>query len=343
MIMDVHKITEVVKNATYFSGVIQIIEHGTISLNVAAGYAKRDDELPNTLDTAFGIASGTKGFTALGILRLVDQGKLSLEDRVFDILPYAFPNMDTRITVRHLLSNTSGIYDYFNERLIDDFGPVFEKLPMHKILSITDMLPLLVDGDAYFQPGEKFTYCNSGFVILGLLIEVVSGMEYADYIQQDVCEPLGLTRTGCYKSNQLPKNCAYGYIQDDNGAWYSNIFEIPIVCTADGGLFTTADDMAKMWHGLLSGNFLCDELLAEVLSIQATVTGDWCKNLHYGLGFWIQHNPEGQVSAYYLVGGDPGVSFSSTYTVEDDRVVTILGNTSDGADRLREEISIYLN
>lgn len=343
MNMDLQKVTDVVKNAAYFSGVIQIVKQGKIQLNVAAGYAKREDELPNNLDTAFSIASGTKGFTALGILRLVDQGKLSLEDRVFEILPYEFPNMDTRTTVRQLLSNTSGIYDYFDERVVDDFGHIFEKLPIHKIFGPTDMLPLLVEGDAYFQPGEKFLYCNSGFVILGILIEVVSDLSYGDYMQQNVCEPLGLTRTGCYKTHQLPKNCAYGYIQDESGHWYSNIFEIPIVCTADGGIYTTADDVAKMWHGLLSGNFVSDGLLAEVLSIQATVRGDWCENLHYGLGFWIQHNNEGQVSTYYLVGGDPGVSFSSTYTVEKNRIVTILGNTSDGADRLLKEISIYCN
>ena len=341
--MDLQKITEVVKNAKYFSGIIQIVEKGEIKLNVAAGYAKREDELYNNLDTAFGIASGTKGFTALGVLRLVDQGKLSLEDQVFEKLPYEFPNMDKGITVRQLLSHTSGIYDYFDEEVVEDFGQLFEKVPVHKILGPKDMLPLLVEGEAYFKPGEKFKYCNSGFVILGMLIEVVSGMDYADYIQKEVCEPLGLTRTGCYKSNQLPKNSAYGYIQDDKGKWYSNIFEIPIVCTADGGIFTTADDLAKMWKSILSDNFISKGLLAEVFSVQADIDGDWCENLHYGLGFFIQHNKEGNVTNYYLVGGDPGVSFSSNYNVDEDRIVTILGNTSECADTLLEEISTYLD
>ncbi len=336
--MNLYKIKEVVKNAKYFSGVIQIVENEESILNIAKGCAKREDEIDNNVDTAFGIASGTKGFTALGILRLIDKGKLSLEDKVFEILPYEFPNMNKDITVRQLLSHTSGIHDYFDESVVEDFGQLFEKLPVHKILGPKDMLPLLVEGEAYFEPGESFKYCNSAFVILGMLIEVISGLYYGDYIQNEVCETIGLKQTGCYKSNQLPKNCAYGYIQDNKGEWYSNIFEIPIVCTGDGGIFTTADDIAKMWKGIISGNFLSKKLLAEIFSNQAEA---W-ENVYYGLGFWIRQNKEGDVSNYYLTGGDPGVCFHSKFYVAENRIITILGNTSDDADTLLEEISPYL-
>ncbi len=245
-IMDIQNVKKIVHNTKDFSGVIQILESGKKILNVAKGFAKREDEIENNVDTAFGIASGTKGFTALGILRLIDKGKLSLEDKVFEILPDDFPNMDSGITVRQLLNHTSGIYDYFDEDVIEDFAQLFDKVPFHKILGPKDMLPMLVEGKAYFKPGETFKYCNSGFVILGMLIEVISGLYYGDYIQKEVCEPLNLSRTGCYKTHKLPKNCAYGYFKDNNGEWCLNIFEIPIVCTVDGGLFTTADDIAKM-------------------------------------------------------------------------------------------------
>lgn len=341
--MDLQKIEEVVNNAKYFSGHIQILEKGKIVLNIATSYSKREDEILNNTNTAFGIASGTKGFTALAILSLVDQGKLSLEDKVFKKLPYDFPNMDKNITVRQLLTHTSGIYDYFDEEVIEDFGQLFEKVPAHKILGPKDMLPLLIEGEAYFKPGEKFKYSNSGFVILGMLIEVISGISYSNYIQKEVCEPLDLTETGCFKSNQLPKNCANGYLQDDKGNWYSNIFEIPIACTADGGIFTTAGDIAKMWQGLISGNFLSKRLLAEVLSIQADINWDDSENLYYGLGFYIQLNQDKSVKNYFLMGADPGISFSSNYYVDEERIVTILGNTSDHAEILQEEISTYLD
>lgn len=336
--MDLNNLKKTVRKAQYFSGVIQIIESGEVKLNAAKGYAKREDEIDNNVDTAFSIASGTKGFTALGILRLIDKGKLTLEEKAFEILPYDFPNMNKNVTLRQLLTHTSGIYDYYDEETVEDFGQLFEKLPVHKILGPKDMLPLLVEGEAYFKPGEGFKYCNSAFVILGMVIEVISGMYYGDYIQKEVCEPLGLRRTGCYKSNQLPKNCAYGYIRDEKGEWSSNIFEIPIVCTADGGLFTTADDMAKMWNGILSGNFLSEKLTAEIFSTQAEA---W-ENVCYGLGFWIQKNKEGNVLNYYLVGGDPGVCFNSIYYLTENRIVTILGNTSDDADTLLKDISPYL-
>ena len=337
--MNLQKINDVVKKAKYFSGVIQILEKGEVKLNAASGYAKREDEIDNNVDTAFGIASGTKGFTALGILRLIDKGKLSLEDKVFEILPYEFPNMDNSITVRQLLSHTSGIHDYFDEDVVEDFGQLFEKLPVHKILGPKGMLPLLVEGESYFKPGERFKYCNSAFVILGMLIEVVSGMYYGEYINNEVCKPLGLKKTGCFRTNQLPKNCAYGYIQDENGLWSSNIFEIPIVCTGDGGIYTTADDIAKMWTGMMSGNFLSKNLSTEIFKTQAEA---W-DHIDYGLGFWIKKNEEWEVSNYYLVGGDPGVCFHSKFYVDKDMIVTILGNTSDGADTLLKEITPYLD
>ena len=339
--MNLKAVEKAFENAEYFSGVIQIIEKGEILLTAAKGYAKREDELLNGPDTAFGIASGTKGFTALGVLRLIDRGKLSLEDQVFDMLPYEFPNMDKSVTVRHLLSHTSGIYDYFDEEVIEDFGRLFEKVPVHKILGPKDMLPLLIEGQAHFKPGEKFKYCNSGFVILGMLIEVVSGMSYGGYIEKEVCKPLNQTRTGCFRSNRLPKNSACGYIKDDHGNWYSNIFEIPIACTADGGLFTTAGDIAEMWKGVVSGGFLSKGLSEEVFSIQADAGGR--ENHHYGLGFWIQTDKAGNISDYYLVGGDPGVSFGSYYNICGDRIVTILGNVSECTGLLRKEISPYLD
>jgi len=266
-----------------------------------------------------------------------------MEDRVFDLLPYEFPYMSKEITVRQLLSHTSGIYDYFDEDVVEDFSQLFDKVPFHNILGPKDMLPVLVEGKAYFMPGEKFKYCNSGFVILGMLIEVISGLSYGDYILREVCEPLNLSRTGCYSSHKLPKNCAYGYFKDDRDEWCSNIFEIPIASTADGGIFTTADDIVRMWKGVLSNSFLNKELTAEIFSIQAKVNEGNCRSLHYGLGFWIECSSEGDISNYYLTGGDPGVCFISKNFINQDLIITILGNTSDDAEILLSKILPFVD
>lgn len=331
--MNFAKISKIIDNAAYFSGTCQITKNNSIKLYAAKGYAKKEDEIPNKLSTSFGIASGTKGFTALGILKLIDVGKLSLDDDVFKILPYSFPKVRDKITLRHLLCHTSGIYDYFDEDVTEDFAQIFEKVSIQKIFGPKDLLPLLNEGESYFKPGEKFKYCNSGFVILGLLIESISGMTYSDYLHNHVIKPLGLERTGCYRTNQLPKNSAVGYIKDEEGAWKSNIFEVPLACTADGGLFTTADDIRRMWSGFLFNEFLCDDIKCQALKIHSHIK----ENKYYGLGFYIDCDNNGNIINYHLVGGDPGVGFCSYYFIDKDIIITILSNTSDGAWKLLKE------
>ena len=110
MSINIDKVIKTARQADYFSGIVSTSKKGEEAVSASYGYAKREDKIPNNKNTAFGIASGTKGFTALGILKLIDDGKLSLTDRVFDILPQPFPNMKKEVEVRHLLSNTSGIF-----------------------------------------------------------------------------------------------------------------------------------------------------------------------------------------------------------------------------------------
>lgn len=336
--MDIEKIKHIVSEQIEFSGVIQISKQDEVLLSIAKGYSNRFDEIPNNTNTSFGIASGTKGFTALAILKLIDEGKLNLDDNVFDILPYDFPNVKTPITVRQLLTHTSGIYDYYDEDVIEDFGQLFQVVPINKILGPKDMLPIMITGDCYFAPGEKFKYCNSGFVILGMLIEVVSGITYSDYLDKYIIKPLKMTGTGCYRTNRLPKNTAIGYMQNEDGAWSSNIFEIPMACTADGGLFTTTDDVRKMWNGFVNGNLISDELKIQALTKQVKRN----ENGDYGLGFYINNNEEGKPINYELVGMDPGVSFLSTYFIESDYVLTIISNTDFGTWDLEKAIREYL-
>ena len=334
--MNIDKTISNIKASESFSGIVRISQNGKTLVNVAKGYAKREDKIANNTDTAFGIASGTKGFTALAILTLIDAGKLNLDDDVFARLPYDFPNVKNKVTVRQLLCHTSGIYDYFDEEVVEDFGQLFEKLPIHKILGPSDMLPLLIEGESYFAPGKKFKYCNSGFVILGMVIEVVSKMHYSDYLLENVIKPLGLTHTGCYKTNQLPSNCACGYLQDEKGDWKSNIFEIPMTCTANGGLYTTASDVEKMWQGFMHGDMIGTDLKNEAIKIQAHIKG----NSYYGFGFYINCDDKGNAIKYALIGCDPGVSFLSSYTIKNDTITTIISNTTDGAWDIEKQIVI---
>ena len=310
-----------------FSGVVSVPLDNGDQYHMAKGSCLREAVLPINEATAFGIASGTKGFTALMALKLVDEGMLSLEDKVFDILHQPFPGMDRQVTLRQLLCHTSGIYDYFDEELLDDFSTMFEKVPIQSIAGPGDMYPLLAAGEKSFEPGSQFKYCNGGYVILGMLIEAVSGMTYEDFLQAKIIEPLGLQHTGCYAANRLPANVAVGYEEEAEGIWRSNIFEIPPKCTADGGLYTTVADMDRLWKGLMGGEIIGESLMEEALKVQTVIDGDRC----YGLGFYILLNEDGSIKTYSLMGEDPGLSFLSRYYVKEQRTTTIMSNTSFGA------------
>lgn len=336
--MNINKIGETLVGFGDFSGVIQISCCGKTKLHIASGFANRSDLIRNELDTKFGIASGTKGFTALGVMKLVEAGKVNLDDNVFKHLSQKFPNIKQPVTIRQLLTHTSGIYDYFDEEVVDDFAQMFQKVPISSIEGPKDMMPLLIDGKSYFKPGEKFKYCNSAFVILGILIEEVSGMSYAEFMDQEIFKPYGLHDTGCYPMNALPKNTALGYEQDDDGHWYSNIYSIPKMCTADGGLMTTTYDMVRLWENLVNYKVLSESLTQEVFKEQVSIR----EKESYGLGFYLQKDEDGQIKEYYLVGEDPGVTFYSEYNVASGTVITIISNTSDGAWALLDKIAEYM-
>jgi len=309
-----------------FSGIVGYGTNGDVEEYYVMGTRHRGEALPIDSDTAFGIASGTKGFTALMVLKLIDEGKLSLEDKVFEILPQPFPNMNRNVTVRQLLSHTSGIYDYFDEDILEDFSTMFEKVPIQKIYGPEDMYPLLIEGAQKSEPGEKFSYCNGGYVILAMLVEAVSGKAYDSYMNEVLVRPLGLRHTGCYCGNQLPANVAIGY-EKDSGVWVANTFDIPMKCTGDGGLYTCLEDMTKVWSALIEGDLLSASLRAEALSVQSIIEDD----CGYGLGFYIKIGEDGEPVTYSLVGEDPGVSFLSRYFVADGNSLVILSNTSFGA------------
>ena len=336
--MNINKIKKTIETVDDFWGVCQITQKGRILANVAKGWANPFEKILNKTNTSFGIASGTKGFTALAILKLIEEGRLSLSDNVFSILPHSFPTVKNRITIKHLLTHTSGIYDYLDEDIDDDFSKIFKKIPINSIRGPSDMLDVLTGGQSYFNPGEKFKYSNSGFVILGILIEVISKMQYTDFLTDNVIKPMGLKHTGCYRTNQLPENCAVGYIKDSSGNWYSNIFEIPLACTADGGLYTSADDVSLMWDNLLNGGFLSESLTNLAFTKHAHIKN----NDYYGLGFYINCDKNKKNLSYSLVGSDPGVSFVSRYIIESRSSITIISNTEDGAWNLNKKIKEYL-
>lgn len=313
---DLDKIAE----ETGFSGVVQIDRAGEIEFAKAYGLANRAYGVPNTLDTRFGIASGSKGFTALAVYSLVREGALELSTTARSLLGDDLPLIADDVTVEHLLTHTSGIGDYLDEESdleVTDYvvGAV------HELTTTEAFLPLLDGHPTKFKAGARFGYCNGGFVVLALLAERASGVGYHDLVRDRVLRPAGLTRTEFLRGDELPGDAAVGYLPVD-GVDRSNIFHLPVLATGDGGIHTTAADISTFWRALFAGDIV--DSVAEVVRPRVDVPEG---PRRYGLGFWLHESTDTVI----LIGGDAGVSFKSTHDPHTGTTRTVVSNTSPGA------------
>lgn len=310
-----------------FHGVISIADIGGERAEYAKGLAERVFEVPINADTRFGIASGTKGFTAVRILQLIEEGRMSLSTPLNEMLPGVFKNVPDEVTIQHVLMHTSGMPDYFDEEKMDDFSALWNELPMYKVENPKDLLPLFADGEMMFKPGEKFQYNNGGFIALGLVIEALTGEKLDDNISRNVFHRADMRTAGFDRLDALRHNSAVGYIVDEGtGAWQSNIYSIPVKGNADGGVFVNAKDMETFWASLLNSKILSKDSFKLLDEHHVHVT----RNIHYTLGFWSKRNDSG-LESIYLTGEDPGVSFMSVVFPASGIYYTILANTMDGA------------
>ena len=318
-----------------FSGVISIKKNGKIIYEKAVGYAERSNKVNINLETRFGIASGTKFFTALAIGKLIDEGKISLESKVFDIIKYDFSLYSKEITIRQLLTHTSGIPDYFDEDKVDNFGNFFVAIPWYELREPKDYFPVFPQEDMKFLPGERFSYCNSGFVLLAAIIHEVSGIPYTDFIEEHIFKAIGMKASGFFELNRLPENTAMGYIEDDKG-WRTNIYNLPIVGGGDGGAFTTVGDLYILWDAFINFNILSRDLSELYLKPYIKEESEE-ENIYYGHGIWVYKEEEKPIEEY-IIGCDAGVSFKSAIIRKEEIVYTVISNTGDGACPIIEEI-----
>lgn len=301
-----------------FSGVVYISKNEKLLFHKAFGYADLANRVPNETDTKFATASAGKGLVAAGVLQLIEAGKLSLESKIGELLDFDLRKIDPDITVRQLLNHTSGIPDYFDESVMEEYDELWRDFPNYKIRSSKDLIPLFIEKPMMYPAGEKFQYNNTGYVVLGLIIEKITGMPFDEYLREHIFTPCDMTRTGYYELDRLPAKCAFNYIYDnDRREYYTNIYSVDVKGTGAGGAFTTVFDIDRFWHGLFGGKILGEKMLSEMVSPQITEG-------YYGYGVWIV-NKDGQ-SFVHLDGQDPGVSFRSNYVPGKDLTVTAVSN-----------------
>lgn len=306
-----------------FSGVLYV-EGNQESFFFQNGYANKQDKIVFDKHTKFGIASGAKIFTAVAIAKLVEQGRLDFQSKLADCLSIAFPHFHQDVTIHHLLTHTSGIPDYFDEEEMDDFEELWQTLPMYRVRSGADFLPLFRDKKMMFSPGERFHYNNAAFIVLGLVVEELAGEPFTSFVQKHIFDPAEMIDAGYFEFDKLPGNTAIGYIKEEE-AYRSNIYALPVRGGADGGVYVSAPDMARFWDALIQHKLLNAVLTEELLKPQVQVD----EESSYGYGVWIKKDKD-IIKKYYVVGFDPGVSFHAAYYPETGRKVVVPSNHGAG-------------
>lgn len=332
LIEEVHMKTE----ETSFFGVVSIFHGDEPLYEEAFGYADIAETRLNNVNTRFAIASGTKFFTALGIGTLIDAGRLSLGTTIKEIFGKDLSYVDSRATIAHLLSHTSGIYDYYDEELDIDCENYFVDIPWFQLETPLDYLPLFEGKQPKFTPGDRYSYSNGGYVFLGIILEKITGQLYRDYIHENVFVPAGMTESGFFPFTRLPENTAWGYKPNKDGTFYTNIYNLPIRGASDGGLYTTLGDIRRVWKSLFEYKILSEKLTEDFLVPHAVIND----RFRYGYGVYIRKHLD--MDMVFFGGGDAGVGFDSRYIREKNLGITVISNITDGEEQIRKVILDYL-
>ncbi len=291
-------------------------------------------QVENTLDTQFAIASGVKGLTALAVIGLVEEGALELSTTARSVLGIDLPLIDDAVTVEHLLSHRSGIGDYLDEEASGDISDYVLPVAVHRLDSTESYLEVLDGHPAKFAPGERFSYCNGGYVVLALIAERTSGVPFDTLVRDRVCKPAGMEDTEFLRSDELPGRAALGYLSSEGSR--TNVFHLPVLGSGDGGIYSTVADIQRFWAALFAGSIVSAQWVSEMVEPRSEPP----VNSHcYGLGFWLLETG----SSVRLEGYDAGVSFRTVHDPGTRTTYTVVSNTSDGAWPIARAVADHLS
>ncbi len=311
-----------IARATDFSGVVRIDRQGGVELAKAFGLADRGHGLPNAVDTQFAIASGAKGLTALTVMSLIEDGALDLETTARSVLGADLPLIDDGVTIEQLLAHRSGIGDYLDENAGHEITDHVMPVPVHELETTEQYLVVLDGHGTAFPPGERFAYCNGGYVVLALIAERTSGTPFHELVSRRVCEPAGMDDTAFLRSDDLPGRAAFGYLTVESSR--TNVFHLPVRGNGDGGIYSTAADIGSLWSAFFAGQIVQKDRVAEMVRPRS----DWPEeSRRYGLGFHLHASSD----VVMLEGYDAGVSFRSMHDPTSATTLTVISNTSEGA------------
>lgn len=263
--------------ANLFSGAVLIARHGRILAQGAFGFANRDFDIPNNLDTRFNVASLTKSWTAVAICQLIEAGRLSLETRVADFIDYPDADSARKMRIEHLLTHTAGLDSYFTAE--------FDRTARKLMRSVDDFLALTRHQLPAFEPGTSWKYSNTGMVLLGKIIEILTGQSYFEYVEQQVLAKAGMVDSGFFDLDQVNKDTAVGYTKawDLAGPRYVNsLFEGVIKGGPAGCGYATVADVFRFAEALRGGRLVSPSMVERMTSAKPALSSP-----DYGYGFAI--------------------------------------------------------
>ena len=304
-----------------FSGVVQLRHRGETIFAEAYGFATPRWRVPNTLDTRFDTASITKLFTSVATLQLVGAGKLDLDASIHDYVELGGTTISERVTLRHLLTHTSGIADDADEEDGEDLALLYLDKPCYAIMETADFLPQFVHKPPRAAPGVQCRYCNVGFILAGLAIERVTGQTYRSYVTSEIFGRAAMTGAGFFDRRDAEPNVAEGWDPEPDGGWKANIFSYPPIGSPDGGAQATTADLMRFLDALRGGELLPPHLTELFFTPQVRhPDGTW-----YGFGL------EFDGSTYSKDGVNAGASGKLIHYGAVGVDAAVLSNTATGA------------
>ena len=313
-----------------FSGTVLLAKGGKPLFSGAYGEATKDFGVKNTIDTKFNLGSMNKMFTSVAIMQLVEAGKVSLDDTLGKFLPAGAMRADvlSKVRVKHLLTHTSGLGSYFSPR--------WDSLSRAMFRSVDDWMPLVKDETLEFEPGTRWSYSNTGMLLLGKVVESASGKDYFDYVRERIFKPAVMTSTDSYELDRVTKNLAVGYEREDEpgGAQYrNNIFQHVIRGGPAGGGYSTVGDLTRFAVALQEGRLVSREGARLLTTPKPELSSP-----DYGFGFGIDEG--GRIVGHS--GGFPGISAQLDIYLVDGYTMAVMANYGGAAQPVIEKVRTLL-
>lgn len=303
-------------SANELSGVVLVQKEGKNIVEFGYGMANLEGNVPNNINTTFNIGSITKAFTATLTAQLLEDRVIKTDQQVGTILPEFFDNNEVeKLTIYQLLTHTSGLGNYLLDPEYQDSFFKYRKLADYK--------PILKRSKIDFEPGSSFQYSNSGMLLLGLILEKITGITYEELLITKICKPIGLSNTHLYHTDDVIPNRAIGYVVDSVRGKVAGTFMHSVRGTSAGGSYSSASDLAKFYNGLLNSKLVSKQTFTKMTMPHVKNTDSRNPNRYTGYALSVDKSDG---SFGHSGGGAGGISNYTSYFPKEDILIVILMN-----------------